>query len=96
LPTVYHLLWAGSLQVELATRLDATSMVVVGGVWMMGLLRVGNRVLFEDAEHQVAALTGTWVRLVATADSTPSAVLLTHLVGSPGFAVIGASKRCPS
>jgi hypothetical protein len=71
-------------------------MVVVGGVWMMGLLRVGNRVLFEDAEHQVAALTGTWVRLVATADSTPSAVLLTRLVGSPGFAVIGASRRCPS
>ncbi|WP_433282870.1 Mu transposase C-terminal domain-containing protein [Pseudonocardia xinjiangensis] len=58
----------------------------------MQLLHVGDRVLFEDAEHQVAALAGTWVRLVATADGTPRAILLTHLVGSSGFEILGVAQ----
>jgi hypothetical protein len=52
------------------------------------LLCVGDRVLFDDIEHQVVALAGTQVRLVA-ADGTPSVVLLSHLVGSPGFMFLG-------
>jgi len=55
---------------------------------MARLLHVGDRVLFEETEHQVAAVTGTWIRLVA-ADGTASAVLLTHLVASDGFEVLG-------
>jgi hypothetical protein len=58
---------------------------------MRRLLHVGDRVLFEDAEHQVTAVSGTWVRLLpadGTAAAVPSAVLLTHLVGSPGFAIL--------
>lgn len=60
---------------------------------MMQLLRVGDRVMFDDVEHQVAALSGTWVRLVAVADGTSSAVLLTHLISSPGFAVLDAREQ---
>jgi transposase InsO family protein len=55
------------------------------------LLRVGDQVLFDDVEHQVVALAGTRVRLVAV-DGTPSVVLLSHLVGSPGFEVLGGES----
>ncbi|MEU3626785.1 TnsA-like heteromeric transposase endonuclease subunit [Amycolatopsis coloradensis] len=56
----------------------------LGGDRVSRLLCVGDRVLFDDIEHQVVALAGTQVRLVA-ADGTPSVVLLSHLVGSLGF-----------
>lgn len=42
---------------------------------MTRLLRVGDRVVFEDVEQQVVALTGSRVRLVGP-DGTPTAVLL--------------------
>ncbi|MFI0797033.1 Mu transposase C-terminal domain-containing protein [Micromonospora rubida] len=54
---------------------------------MTRLLRVGDRVVFEDVEQQVVALTGSRVRLVGP-DGTPTAVLLMHLVDSPGFRVV--------
>ncbi len=59
---------------------------------MIQLLNVGDRVLFEDVEHQVAALASTWVRLVAAADGAPGAVLLTHLLASPGFEILGGTE----
>lgn len=62
---------------------------------MVRLLHVGERVFFQEAEHQVAAVTGTWVRLVAP-DGTPSAVLLTHLVGSEGFEILGGEPPGPN
>jgi hypothetical protein len=52
------------------------------------LPRVGDRVLFEDGQHQIAAVSGSWVRLVAE-DGSAAAVTLTHLVGSPDFAILG-------
>ncbi|RKT88112.1 Mu transposase, C-terminal [Saccharopolyspora antimicrobica] len=55
---------------------------------MIRMLRVGDRVVFDEVEHLVAAVTGSWVRLVAP-DGVPSAVLLAHLVDSPGFAIVG-------
>ncbi|PMR62196.1 integrase [Verrucosispora sp. ts21] len=61
---------------------------------MTRLLRVGDRVAFDGAEHQVAVLSGSWVRLVSP-DGTPRAVLLTHLVGSPGFDILGADPAEP-
>ncbi|MFI0794758.1 hypothetical protein ACH4OY_19030 [Micromonospora rubida] len=56
----------------------------------MRLLRGGDRVVFEDVEQQVVALTGSRVRLVGP-DGTPTAVLLMHLVDSPGFRVVGGT-----
>ncbi|MEH0975273.1 Mu transposase C-terminal domain-containing protein [Micromonospora sp. CPCC 205546] len=61
---------------------------------MTRLLRVGDRVAFDGAEHQVAVLSGSWVRLVGP-DGTPRAVLLTHLVGSPGFDILGGDPAEP-
>lgn len=58
---------------------------------MTQLLKIGDRVLFDDVEHEVVALAGTRVRLVAP-NGTPSAVLVSHLVGSPGFAILGATQ----
>jgi transposase InsO family protein len=55
------------------------------------LLRIGDRVVYEGLEHQVAAVSGTWVRLVS-ADGVPSAVLLSHLVGSDGFEIMGQEQ----
>lgn len=66
---------------------------------MRRLLRVGDRVVFDGAEHQVVAVSGTWVRLVpvdGSAAATPTAVLLTHLVGSPGFAIVSAEAPAPA
>lgn len=57
----------------------------------MQLLHVGDRVLLDDIEHQVVALAGTRVRL-APVDGVPSVMLLSHLVGSPGFAILGADE----
>jgi hypothetical protein len=53
------------------------------------LLHVGDRVIFDEVEHRVTALAGTWVRLVDMAGA-PTAVLLTHLVASPEFAILDA------
>ncbi|GAA2707274.1 Mu transposase C-terminal domain-containing protein [Micromonospora olivasterospora] len=61
---------------------------------MTRLLRVGDRVVFDGAEHQVSVLSGSWVRLVGP-DGTPRAVMLTHLVGSPDFDIVGADPGEP-
>lgn len=58
---------------------------------MMQILKVGDRVMFDDTEHTVVALNGTWIRLVAT-DGTSTAVLLTHLMAAPGFALVNAAE----
>lgn len=57
---------------------------------MMKLLKVGDRVFFDDDEHLVVALSGVRVRLEA-ADGAASVVLVSHLVDSPGFAILGQS-----
>src|ERR1022692_1521659 len=53
----------------------------------MRLLRIGDRVLYQAAEHQVVAVSGSWVRLFA-AGQPSSAVLLTPRVGSDGFEIL--------
>ncbi|MDF3313400.1 Mu transposase C-terminal domain-containing protein [Rhodococcus sp. T2V] len=58
---------------------------------MTRLLKIGDRVVFDGAEHVVAGLSGVWVRLAAP-DGTAAAVLVTHLVNSPGFAIVGPSE----
>lgn len=62
-----------------------------------GPYRPPNRtwlIAFDGAEHQVAVLSGSWVQLVSP-DGTPRAVLLTHLVGSPGFDILGGDPAEP-
>ncbi len=58
------------------------------------VLQVGDRVLFDDVEHQVVAIAGTAVRLVAP-DGSVQIVALLHLTSSVGFAVIGSGPIAP-
>lgn len=51
------------------------------------VLRLGDWVHYDDGEYQVVALSGMSVRLKA-ADTSETVVWLTHLLGSPGFAVV--------
>lgn len=59
------------------------------------VLRIGDRVRFEDDEWSVTGLDGTRVRL---ADDTGRAQLLLagHLLGSPGFRLLGAGPAARS
>ncbi|WP_040871504.1 Mu transposase C-terminal domain-containing protein [Nocardia exalbida] len=61
---------------------------------MTKVIEVGDRVLFDNAEYEVVAISGTTLRLVG-ADGTPMAVSLMHLVSSPGFAVLSGSSQDP-
>lgn len=54
-----------------------------------GLLRPGDWVECDGAEYQVVGLAGTTVRL-RSGEGVDQVMLVTHLMGSVGFAVIGA------
>jgi hypothetical protein len=56
------------------------------------VLRLGDRVRFDGAEHTVAGLAGTSVRLVS-GGGQPSVVLLCHLLSAPGFELLDAATR---
>jgi hypothetical protein len=56
------------------------------------VLRLGDRVVFDGVEQTVAGLAGTSVRLVSVSGQ-PSVVLLSHLLASPGFELVGSSPR---
>ena len=60
----------------------------VNGPAPRGVLRVGDKVRFEEAVHQVVAIEGTTVRLVA-ADGRHWLAAVSFLTGSPGFEVVG-------
>ena len=60
----------------------------MSGPGLRGVLRVGEKVRFEEAVHRVVAIEGTTVRLVA-ADGRPWLAAVAFLAGSPGFEVIG-------
>lgn len=55
-----------------------------------GVLRVGDRVLFEEGEHTVVGIEGVMVRLHG-ADGRDQALLLPFLLASDGFALVGLS-----
>jgi len=55
-----------------------------------GALRIGDRVRLEDAEHTVAAIEGTTVRLVAPG-GRPWLASASFLAGSPGFEILGGT-----
>jgi transposase InsO family protein len=63
----------------------------VSGAASRGVLRVDDRVRFEDAEHVVVAIEGTTVRLVAP-DGRAWLASAAFLAGSPGFEVIGGAS----
>ena len=63
----------------------------MSGAAPRGVLRVGDRVRFEDAEHLVVAIEGTTVRLVAP-DGRPWLASAAFLAGSPGFEVTGGAS----
>ena len=54
-----------------------------------GVLRPGDWVEFDGAEYQVVALAATTVQLRSN-EGIDQVMLVTHLMGSVGFAVIGA------
>ncbi|WP_433521291.1 hypothetical protein ACQPZ2_28590 [Nocardia pseudovaccinii] len=56
---------------------------------MTNALAVGDRVMFDDVEHEVVAVSATMVRLV-NPDGEPMAVSPMHLVASDGFRIISA------
>ena len=56
-----------------------------------GVLRIGDRILFNGAEHQVVGIAGNRVRLHSP--SGPDAVvLLPHLLVSPGFVLLDSGR----
>ncbi|MEU3689191.1 Mu transposase C-terminal domain-containing protein [Streptomyces narbonensis] len=56
-----------------------------------GVLRVGDRVLFEETEHTVVGIEGTAVRLHGD-DGRDQVILLPYLLASDGFALIGSAS----
>jgi transposase InsO family protein len=59
-----------------------------------GVLRVGDRLVFDGAEQTVVALSGTTVRLLSSSGQ-PSTVLASYLFAAPDFQVIGAGPVQP-
>ncbi|MGV9259195.1 hypothetical protein ACWDQO_17465 [Streptomyces sp. NPDC003703] len=57
-----------------------------------GVLRVGDRVLFEDNEHTVVGIEGVTVRLHGD-DGRDQALLLPYLLSSYGFALVGTASE---
>ncbi|SCE26119.1 Mu transposase, C-terminal [Streptomyces sp. OspMP-M43] len=57
-----------------------------------GVLRVGDRVLFEDNEHTVVGIEGVTVRLHGDA-GRDQALLLPYLLSSDGFALVGTASE---
>ena len=55
----------------------------------LGVLRVGDQIVFSGSGHTVVALSGTAVRLVS-AEGQTSVVALSLLLGAEDFAVVGA------
>lgn len=55
----------------------------------LAILRPGDRVLFDGAEHMVVGLSGTSVRLRSD-DGSEAVVLASYLMASPEFAVVGS------
>jgi transposase InsO family protein len=61
------------------------------------VVRVGDRVPFDDAEYMVVGLDGTSARLASVGDRGPEAsggagvVLVTHLLAAPDFQVLSSS-----
>jgi hypothetical protein len=66
----------------------------MSGLGPRGVLRVGDRVRFDDTVHTVAGLAGTMVRLVDEVGAA-SLVLFTHMVGSDGFALLDSVPTAP-
>lgn len=59
-----------------------------------GVLGIGDRVVFDGAEHQVVALAGTSVRLLSDAGQA-TVVALPFLLGAADFAVVRAGAASP-
>lgn len=62
---------------------------------MTTVLAVGDQVIYQGREHEVSAITGTWVRL-SCPGGPPAAVLLTHLVGAEDFAIVRSTHEAIS
>jgi hypothetical protein len=59
-----------------------------------GVLRVGDRVRFEDRVHTVVGLSGTTVRLIDE-HNTASMVMFAHLMASDGFELLDSTATTP-
>jgi hypothetical protein len=59
-----------------------------------GVLRVGDRVRFEDRVHAVVGLSGTTVRLIDE-HNTASMVMFAHLMASDGFELLDSTATTP-
>jgi hypothetical protein len=56
------------------------------------VLRVGDRLRFDGAQHTVVGLSGSLVRLVAD-DGSVAVLAVAHLLDAADFAIVGASPR---
>ena len=56
-----------------------------------GVLRVGDQVLADDVLHQVVAIEGTAVSLIADG-GRPWVAAAAHLMAFPDFKVVGAAE----
>lgn len=64
--------------------------VTAGGAGRRGVLRLGDRVRFDAAEHTVVGLSGVSVRLAGD-DGTHQVLLVTHLQTAPDFTVLSGA-----
>ncbi len=60
-----------------------------------GLLRVGDRVRFDGAEHTVVGLSGTAVRLAGDDGGAVALVASAHLQAAPDFQLLSGSPAAP-
>ena len=91
-PVLFHLLWCHELRFDVVDAVasgHAGERVGGAAVTLMraAVLRPGDWVRYDGADHQVIALAGTSVRL-RSAVGAESVVLVAYLMASPDFAVI--------
>lgn len=96
LPVLFHLLWWHELTIALSDAVasgHAGEPVGESAVTLTGaaVLRPGDLVRYDGADHQVIALAGTsvWLRSEHGAESV---VLLAYQMASPEFTVIDGAR----
>lgn len=66
---------------------------------VVDVVKVGDRIRFEDRVHVLAGLDGTRCRLLAEGDAGVRVLLLTQVLGAPDFDVLdqphSARRRVP-
>jgi putative transposase len=100
LPVLFHLMWRGELGADLLLVLSDRTVVSYRFPFLTrcsamidrgSVLRVGDRLVHDDAEHTVVGLSGVMVRLLDDAGQV-SVVSLAYLTSAPGFALVAGGS----